>query len=192
MNMEKLNKTLVNGETILWSGAPQPYSLFGKDRKRWTMRTLYWAVAWAIFSVGGYYALAVSYGTPISPGVILSLLAVCPIIIWMPVSDKLNVKKLSYAVTDKRAVVVSNSNDASIFMPLANITAIRIDEADNGNCHVRLGSPVLKMSARKLPFLAYRGEYVDQNDTKLYKGLVFFNVRAEDGKAIDKLLNAGA
>ncbi len=185
---EKLNKTLEEGEVIRWSGVTQPYSLFDASRKTGTIISLCWALAWAVLSIGGYYAVALSNGAEISKGVIIFCLGVSAIIIWMPISDKSKVKKLSYAVTDKKVVIVSKENDAPIIMPLAAIDDIRIDKGDNGNCHVRVGSPVFKISSRKLPVLAYRGEYVDQDGQKVYKGMGFFIVRAEDGKAISKLL----
>ncbi len=185
---EKLNKALEEGEVIRWSGITQPYSLFDEGRKTGTIISLCWALGWAIVSIGGYYLATRSNGAEISTGVILFCIGISLIIVWMPISDKSKVKKLSYAVTDKKVIIVSKENDTPLTMPLADIDDIRIEKGDNGNCHVRVGSPVFKMSQRKLPVLAYRGEYVDEDGKKIYKGLGFFNVTAEDGKAISKLL----
>ncbi|SBW04102.1 hypothetical protein KL86DPRO_20258 [uncultured delta proteobacterium] len=106
-------------------------------------------------------------------------------VLWMPVSDKNKVKKLSYAVTDKRAIVLS---DKPISVRIADIDAIRTDNADDGNCHIRVGSPAFKAPSKKLPVLAWRGESCDQGDDKKYTGLAFFNVNAEDEKIIRNLL----
>ncbi len=185
---EKLNSILEDGEHILWSGVPQPYSLFDPSRKSGTMLSLCLAAGWAILSIGGYYALTLSQGGQLSIGVILFLLCFSLMILWMPISDKTRVKKLSYAVTDKKIIVVSTENTDPVVMRIKDIDGVRIDQADNGNCHVRAGKAAFKASPRKLPVIAHRGEYTDENGVKVYKGIVFFNVTAEDGKTISNLL----
>lgn len=185
----KLNSLLEEGETLLWSGVPQSYSLFDESHKKSTIITICWALAWGIFLVGGYYSLAVSKGIEIREGVMLFCIAVPAFIVWMAVSDRKRVKQLKYAVTDKRAIVLS---DKPIVMHAADIDDIRIDKADNGNCHIRVGAPACKASPRKLPVLAYRGEYKDHGNDKIYTGLVFFNVSAEDEKIINNLLRPAA
>ena len=186
-----LHKVLEQGETIRWSGTPQPYSLFDESRKNSTIFTLSLALVVGIFLVGGYYGLSATRDMEIKSGVMIFLIFVPLFIIWMPLADKGKVKKLLYAVTDKRAIVVSGSDSKPITMPLSAVDDIRIDNADNSNCHVRVGSAVFKASTKKLPVLAFRGEN-DSEDNQTYKGLVFFNVRAEDGKAIHNLLKPAA
>ena len=75
-----LNDVLEQGETIQWSGTPQPYSLFGETHKKSTITSLCWALAWGIFLMGGYYALTVSQGTEIQKGVMF-FCAVVPLFI---------------------------------------------------------------------------------------------------------------
>lgn len=184
-----LNNLLEDGETLLWSGAPQPYGLFDESHKKSTITTICLALAWGVFFVGGYYALAVSKDVEIREGVMLFCASVPLFVIGMALSDKNKVKQLLYAVTDKRAIVVS---DKPISLCAADIDNIRVDKADNGNCHIRLGSPAFKASPRKLPLLAHRGEYKDQENDRIYTGLVFFNVSAEDEKIIRDLLPSAA
>jgi len=185
----KLNTVLEEGETLLWSGVPQPYSLFDESHKKSTMITLGWALAWGILLVGGYYTLTATKDVEMRTGVMLFCMAVPLFIIGMAVTDKNKVQKLLYAVTDKRAIVLS---DKPIAMRIADIDAIRVDEADNGNCHIRVGSPACKASARKLPIMAFRGEFSGQDNNKVHSGMAFFNVSAEDEKTIRDLLKPGA
>lgn len=185
---EKLNSALEKGETIKWTGVAQPYGLFDESRKSSTITSIVCALAWAVLSMGGYYALTRSNGADIKTGVMIVLLAISFIILWMPISDKSKIKKLTYAITDKRAIIVSKENNNPIAMNFADIDAIRTDKGDNGNSSVRVGSAVFKAAPRKLPGLAYHGEFVSQNDNKTYTGLVFFNVSAEDGRTISNLL----
>jgi hypothetical protein len=191
INNEKLNNALEKGETIRWSGVPQPYSLFDESRKTSTLMYLFWALAWAILSIWGYYAMVASSGAEVKNGVLIFLVGVSIMVALMPVLDKGKIKKLTYAITDKKAVIVARENDNLISMPLADIDDIRIDTTDNGKCHVRVGSSVFKASAKKLPGLAFRGNFVDQDGKKKYQGLVFFNVTAEDAQTIGKLLQPG-
>lgn len=185
---EKLNTMLENGETIQWSGVARPYSVFDETRKKGTILSVCIALAWAALSIGGYYAAIASSGAEAKTGLVLFLLAISFFILWMPLSDKGKIKKLLYAITDKRVIIGTSENNPPITMPIADIDAIRLDNADNGNCHVRMGSTVFKAAPRKLPGLAYSGKYIHENDAKKYTGLLFYNVSAEDGKAISTLL----
>lgn len=187
---EKLNSVLEQGETVKWSGVSQPYSLFDETRKKSTIFTLCCAAAWAVLTMGGYYAVTASSGAEVKLGVMLFLLATALLIIWMPISDKGKVKKLLYAVTDKRVLIVSKENTNQGAMSFANIDAVRVDKGDNGNCHVMVGSSVFKASPRKLPGLAYLGKFVGESDNKKYTGLVFFNVSADDAKTASNLLES--
>lgn len=182
---EKLSQFLENGETIRWIGASQPYSLFDPSRKISTYITITIALIWTIISIGGYYAS----GNEIKTGMVIFFLGITAIILFMPLSDKSKIKKLLYAITDKKLIVTSKEgNDTAIQLPIDAIDDFRIDTGDNGNCHVRVGTSVFKAAVRKLPVLAYRGEFDDKDGTKVHKGVVLFNVSAEDGKTIGKLL----
>ena len=185
---EKLNKFLEEGEIIRWSGAPKPYALFDETHKTSTIISLCWALLWGIILIGGYYALTVSHGQEIKKGVMAICAAITLMILWSPIADKNNIKKLLYAVTDKKAVIVSKEDDRACTMRIADIDELRADKTGNGNCHVRAGSSVFKASARKLIGLACRGEFDMDNNEKIFKGLVFYNVSAEDGATICKLL----
>ncbi|MDL2272617.1 hypothetical protein LJC23_06260 [Desulfovibrio sp. OttesenSCG-928-I05] len=180
----RLNSILEPGERIVWSGVPQAYSLFGASHKKSTMITLCWALGWAILLVGGYYALATAKNVEIKTGVMAFFIAVPVLVVGMAIADKGKVAKLLYAVTDKRAIILS---EAPISMTIADIDAIRIDPADDDNSHIRVGSTTFTTSAKKLPFLAYRGEKMPDSD-KTYRGMVFFNVNAKDAKTLRDLL----
>ena len=188
MYNEKLNKFIEEGEVVRWSGASQPYSLFDKAHKTSTIISLCWALVWGIILVGGYYALSVSHGQEIKKGVMLICAAIPLMLASSPLSDKNNVKKLLYAVTDKKAIIVAEEGNKACTMRIADIDGLRVDKTDNGNCHVRVGSPVFKASARKLPGLAFRGEFDAKDNEKIYTGLVFYNLSAEDGEMIRNLL----
>ena len=187
-NNEKLSKLLEEGEAVRWSGTPQPYGLFDETHKTSTMISLFWALFWGIILVGGYYASTVKSGQEIQKGVMF-FCAIIPIAVaWSPIGDKNYIKKLLYAVTDKKVIVVSPETSNSFIMNIAGIDGVRVEKTKNGNCHIKVGSPVFKASAKKLLGLAIRGETDNEGNDKICKGLVFYNVSAEDGNAICGLL----
>lgn len=184
---ELLAKITGPEETVQWSGGPRPYSLFDASYKKSTMFIIYCAAAWTILTLGGYIAYVVASGGEIKYVAVGFLLAITCLILWMPISDKARATKLFYVVTDKRAIVVTGDDGKNIFMRFADIDAFRTEASGNGNCHVRLGSSTFKAAPRKLPALAYIGQYTG-SENKKYTGLVFFNVSAADGNTIAALL----
>ena len=187
-NNETLNKCLEEGEVIRWSGAPQPYKLFDETHKTSTLIYLCWALAWGILLVGGYYWLSASQGQEIKKGVMFFCAIIPVMVAWGPLTDRKNVKKLSYAVTDKRAIVVYSESSTPYSMRIADIDKVQAEKTANGNSHIRVGSPVFKVAARKLPSLAFRGDFDTKGSDKIFTGLVFYNVTAEDEKAVCNLL----
>ena len=155
---ESVTKLLEEKEFIRWNGSPQPYQLFDEAHKGATLVSLAWALAWAIFLVGGYYTLCVTQGQEIKTGVMLICVLIPLVLAWGPLGDKNSIKKLQYAVTDKKIIVVSSGGRDGCVLPLTDVNAVRIEKGGNGTCHCRLGSSTFKVSARKLPALAIRGE----------------------------------
>ncbi|MDR1379151.1 MAG: hypothetical protein LBJ36_08885 [Synergistaceae bacterium] len=208
---DNLKKLLEEGEEIRWSGSPQPYGLFDETHKILTLLSLFWAVTWGVILIGGYYAFAVSRALEIKTSVMIFCAAVPLLLAWSPWRDKNSIKKLQYAITDKKVVVFSSEGIKECVLPITNIDAMRIErieriqqtqriekneknekngknekneKASNGTCHIRFGSSTFKASAKKLLTLATRGEYEIASDTKNYTGLVFYNVSASDGDEI--------
>ena len=175
-------------EYIRWNGAPQPYQLLDKAHKGGTFVSLAWALAWAIFLIGGYYALCITQSQEVKSGVMIICVVIPLVLAWGPLGDKNRVKKLEYAVTDRKIIVVSSGREDGCILFLSDLDAVRIEKAGNGNCHCRLGSSTFKASARKLPTLAVRGDFEVKDGKKVYTGLVFYNVSTDDGKAIRDLL----
>jgi hypothetical protein len=189
---DNFEKWLEEGENIHWSGSPQPYGLFDEVHKTSTLVALCWAVVWGAILVGGYYALSVSRDLEIKTSVMVICAAVPLLIAWSPVGDKSNIKKLRYAVTDKKMIVISSEGGKECILPIMDLDAIRIEKAGDGTCHLRFGSSIFNVPARKLPSLAIRGEYEVSNNTRRYTGLVFYNVKTGDGETICDFLKPHA
>ena len=183
---KRLNQFLEEGEIIKWSGIAQPYSLFDETHKKATIIPLCCALVCAIILAGGYYDYCVSKGIDIKEGALVFCALIPLVVAYRIVVGKNKVKNLLYAVTDKRVVIVPKDSDKPCAMCIADIDELRSEKADNGNYHIRIGSPVFKASARKLPGLACDGKF-DAQDTNII-GLVFYNVSADDEKAVCDLL----
>ena len=54
-----VEKWLDEREAVKWSGSPQPYRLLDEGHKAAAFISWFWAAAWGIFLMGGYYALSV-------------------------------------------------------------------------------------------------------------------------------------
>jgi hypothetical protein len=183
-NTDNLKKFLEEGESVRWSGSPQPYGLFDEAHKTSTIVSLCWALLWGVILIGGYYGLSSSRGLEIKTPVMVICAAVPLLLAWSPVGDKNNIKKLLYVVTDKKVIVSPSEGTKELVLPITDINAMRIDKAGEDNCHIRFGSSTFRASAKKLLSLAIRGEFELKKDTKFYTGLVFYNINASDGEAI--------
>jgi hypothetical protein len=191
-----VEKWLDEGEVVEWSGPPQPYRLLDEGHKTGTLISWFWALAWGAFLIGGYYSLCVSRDLEIKTSAMV-ICAVIPLFIfWSPVGDKNRIKKLRYALTNKKVLIVTEdaaSSDKPCVLPLTAIEAARVEKTDEGTCSLRLGSSTFKTSARKLPSLAIRGNFeLSDGNEKTYNGLVFYNIRDEDGDAVCELLKSYA
>jgi hypothetical protein len=191
-----VEKWLDEGEAVEWSGPPQPYTLLDEGHKTATYLSWFWAAVWGIFLVGGYYALCLSRELEIKTSAMVICAVVPLFILWGPAGDKGRIKKLLYAITNKRVLVVTEGaagSDKPCIMPLSAIGTVRVERADQGTCHLRLGVSTFKTPARKLPALAVRGNF-ESNDSneKIYNGLVLYNISDSDGEKACALLKTHA
>jgi hypothetical protein len=187
-----LEKWLDEGEAVQWSGSPQPYGLLDEGHKTATLISWFWAAAWGIFLVGGYYALCISRNLEIKTSAMVICAIVPLFIFWSPTGDKNRIKKLRYAITNKRILVVaagSTGSDKPCTLPLTAIGTVRVEKAGKETCNLRLGPSTFRASARKLPALAIRGNFdTNANNERIYNGLVFYNIINGDGEAAGDLL----
>ena len=184
---EKLNQFLEEGETIKWSGIPQPYGLFDETHRISTIIPLCCAVVCAIIIAVGYCIYCVSKGIDIKEGFMVFCALIPLVVAYRAVTGKNNIKKLIYAVTDKRVVIASKDKDKPCTMRIGDIDGLRSEEAGNGNYHIRIGSPMFKASAKRLSSLACDGK-ADAQDAVI--GTVFYNVSGDDEKVICNLLKS--
>ncbi|MDR1481123.1 MAG: hypothetical protein LBI74_00685 [Synergistaceae bacterium] len=183
-------KTLEEGESIRWSGFAMPYRLLDEAHKKQTLTSWIWALALGIVLIGGYIWMCFSRDVELKMGVVIICAAISLVIAWSPVSDKKNIKKLRYAITDRRAITVYSEGDKTFSVALSDIDAARLERAGNETSHLRLGSSTFGASLKKLLAIALNGDYETKDSEKIYKGLIFYNISASDGKKVCDLLKS--
>ena len=109
---------------------------------------------------------------------------------WSPAADQKNIKKLRYAITDRRAITASTDGDKAHSMAISDIDAARLERAGIGTCHLRLGSSTLNMPLKKLPSAAVNGRYDTSNTAKNCTGLVFYNISKSEGEEMYNMLKS--
>ncbi|MDR1137950.1 MAG: hypothetical protein LBK91_06465 [Synergistaceae bacterium] len=181
-------KTLAEGESVKWSGSAMPYGLLDEAHKKQTLTAWMWALAVGVVLVGGYVWMCFSRDVELKMGVVL-ICAVIPLVIaWSPAADKKSVKKLRYAITNRRAITAYSDADKVHSIAISDIDAARMERAGSGTCHLRLGSSTFGAPLKKLLAIALNGNYETKESGKIYTGLVFYNINAGDEKKIYDLL----
>jgi hypothetical protein len=183
-------KVLEEGESIKLCCPSQSYELFDEEHKKQTTAAWTWALALGIILVGGYIWLCYSRNIELKAIIIVICAAIPLAMAWSPAADKKNIKKLRYAITDRRAITASTDGDKAHSMAISDIDAARLERAGIGTCHLRLGSPTLNMPLKKLPSMALNGKYETLNTTKIYTGLVFYNISTSEGEEIYNILKS--
>jgi hypothetical protein len=186
---EWLKKILEEGETVRWDGSARPYGLFDEAHRSATAMSVVWALLVGALLTGGYVWLCASRDIELTSGVVVFCLVISLLILWRPVSNKKFISGMKYAVTDRRLIAFSTKSDRVQIVPLPALDAARLVRAGAGTCHVLLGTPAVKASAKKLPALAIYGQDAEgEGNVKTPKGMVFYNINADAGSAVHALL----
>jgi hypothetical protein len=186
-----LKKILEKGETVRWTGSPQPYGLFDEAHRSATVASVVLALVVGAVLTGGYLWLCASRGIELTYGVVVFCLVVSLLILWRPISNKKFISGMKYAVTDRRLLALSTKSDRMQILPLPALDTARLVQAGIGTCHVLFGAPVVKAPAKKLPALAIYGQDAEgEGNAKTTKGMVFYNISADAGSAVHALLKS--
>jgi hypothetical protein len=184
-----LREVLEKDETVRWSGPTQPYGIFDEAHKRSTLVSIAWGLAVGIILTGGYLWLCASRNIEVKNVVLIFTLGFALLIVWGPISNKKRLAGMRYALTDKRVIAFATGIGKALVMSLSALDAVRIVQAAPGTCHILLGSPVAKASGKKLLALTMYGRDAEGEDkVKVSKGMVFYNLSAEDGNTLRVLL----
>jgi hypothetical protein len=183
-------KALEKGELMKLSCSPRPYELLDEAHKKQTIASWIWALGVGIVLIGGYAGLCFYMDVELKPGAII-ICAIIPLAMaWGPVGDKKNMKKLRYAITNKRVITANIDGNKIHSLAISDIDAARLERSGNETSHLRFGSSTFSAPLKKLPDIALNGKYETKDSEKTYTGLVFYNISEGDGKEIYDLLKS--
>ena len=169
----KVKENLLEGETVLWAGRPEPFPVKNEtNKKSLTMRWLICGALLVVLTVA-YVLYSLSIPAGFKPAVVIVLVVVFGYLMLAPVLDHNKVqKKCLYIVTDKRVLTAVGDNAVhAISRDGLTVDAI---PANNGCVHLLLGA------ASTLPekkYLVSSFSPMKVADSEEAAGLVLYNVK---------------
>ena len=181
---ESINKYLVKGEEVLWTGKPVKTKFFDEDVKTSYLAQLIITGCVCVFLVAGYFALCAKNNANVMIGMVGVIVLLC----CLPVSSIFTVwrslGKLSYVITNQRAIIWLSCYKM-LSLPLTCVDAVVITRGKNGMDSLCIGSPACKLAAKKLRGAGVDSVRVTQTDNETVTYPVFYNIQdAETAKAI--------
>jgi hypothetical protein len=183
-----LDKAIIEGESIQWKATPQDYKLSDADHKKETQRYFIIAIACAIVLNGIF--LFYCFGTAEGKFNAVPLAFTLGIPLWFimePIRDRGEIRRLLYAITDKRIIVIGVQYNA-ISIPLEKFNFIHTEPNKEGNVHILLGGEEFKIAGRKLISCAARGYETTRGESSTLTGLVFYNLNKADCDEVYSIL----
>ena len=176
MAMDKMEKfvqdSLQEGETILWSGQTEKFSLTGgQDGKKVLRKMLISAVV-----VGGLMAVYVTRVESVKGNLLAIMGVVLAVLLLAPIMEWSGLQKQRYWLTNQRAIMVKGSL-AAFSLPLKNLDDYTIISMENGGDCLVLGSKVVAEGSKQLRWRAAHPLEDSQSAGKIINGMVFYNIK---------------
>ena len=178
-----LDKTLRDGEQVLWSGKTEAFPLLTGDARVQILGK--WIGTGAVTAV--LLRLYIGNSPDWSLKAVIAVLLVAALLIVSPFVEKWNVLGQQYWITDQRVIFMSRDR-TFYYMELADIDDIRLVEGQTEEGTLVVGSRVFEDIKRQLRWRACHPKTNVQSDGPMDKaeGLVLFSV-SDSKKAADCL-----
>ena len=177
-----LDKTLRDGEQVLWSGKTEAFPLLTGDARvqileKWIGTAVVAVVLLALYIANGGNG----------KGLIVGVLGVAALLLVSPFVERRNVLRQSYCITDRRVILISGDQTV-YFMELDGIDGFRTVTGKTEYGSLVLGSCIFEDIRRQLRWRACHPKTNVQSDGPMDKaeGLVLFSV-SDSKKAADCL-----
>jgi len=183
MEAKRLNTLLEDGEQILWAGRPDPGKFMDGQNRRYNTR--WFIITGAIFAA---ILIALAAGTVRSQTgffnvFTLFILLIGAVVIASPYSAYRKLRKVVYAVTNRR-ILVSSSETSRFVLDLDMADSVSVLPGDGQNATLCIGSPTAKIKPHKLRDCGSMGFRFDKDNGSLVYP-VFYNIpEAEKVKEI--------
>ena len=177
-----LDKTLRDGEQVLWSGKTEAFPLLTGDARvqilgRWIGTAVVAVVLLALYIANG--------GN--DKGLIVGVLGVAALLLVSPFVERRNVLRQSYCITDQRVILISGDQTV-YFMELDGIDGFRTVTGKTEYGSLVLGSCIFEDIRRQLRWRACHPKMDSQGGktSGTAMGLVLFNLK--DCRGAEELL----
>lgn len=177
-----LDKTLRDGEQVLWSGKTEAFPLLTGDARvqilgKWIGTAVVAVVLLALYIANGGNG----------KGLIVGVLGVAALLLVSPFVERRNVLRQSYCITDQRVILISGDQTV-YFMELDGIDGFRTVTGKTEYGSLVLGSCIFEDIRRQLRWRACHPKMDSQGGktSGTAMGLVLFNLK--DCRGAEELL----
>ena len=177
-----LDKTLRDGEQVLWRGKTEAFPLLAGDARAQILGKWIGTAVAAIILLALYIANGGN-----GKGLIVGVLGVAALLLVSPFVERRNVLRQSYCITDQRVILISGDQTV-YFMELEGIDGFRTVTGKTAYGSLAVGSCIFEDIRRQLRWRACHPKTNVQSDGPMDKaeGLVLFSV-SDSKKAADCL-----
>lgn len=136
---ECVSQMLLENETVLWSGRPEPFSLEDSISKRKLLSRIFACIATFAVLAGVYALLCYYFATDVKLAVVAFFFLVLAYIACQPIMDWHSISKnCKYFLTEQRIIVVYNGIRTAV-LPRSALKVSSVD-ANNGCVHLLMGT----------------------------------------------------
>lgn len=180
-------KFLMKNEKVLWEGKAEAFQLL--DAPYRTIFPIIWGVTGVITAafIGLYLPFFFRSGSTLGQFAMafLCFMAVPLFVSLEPFALKRSLeKKITYVLTDKRAMVVNNGK--AKIMNLEKGTPVRIEKLSNGSDILYIGESACNSSTYSSRANAVHGFHDADKEPDDYAGLIFYSIKNAD-QVYDKM-----
>jgi len=186
---ELLKSNLEEGETILWTGRADAAKPISTTNRGMCLASLIVSSVIAVFFISKMILSAAQSGGSISIAFILLVLGAAALLPGGVIGDGFRARKLSYAATDRRLIIISKSNFNSMFYRCIHDAAFMRDS--DGKVSLLCGKTALASKPWRWRDLATRnGSFL--NEKGVCDAFILYAVDDADGlkKAVSGRLTA--
>ena len=174
-----VNSILEEGENIEWVGKAEPFNLIDSANKKSLLTSWVTCAAISASLTAAYILVALRNSLDINMIIFVFVIGFPLFVAIRPFLDKMALKKLTFVLTDKRAIIHKGGSQCTS-MELGKIDDAAMINKNNGIGDVVFGSPAVKLPVHKLRHLTLMPLHAE-DEKKSVTGMVFYNV-AEAGK----------
>lgn len=181
---KNLDKFLLNGEKVLWSGVSAPFPLLDKRQKNGTKVLLQWVAA--VVLAGALLWAYLVNNHPASPVFVGGVVLIAALVILAPVLERKKVQGQRYVITDRRALLIQGGSVYS--MGLDHIDDFRLVEDESPYPCLVIGTAVYEDIGKQLRWRScHPKSNLTSGASDNLEGLVIYNLK--DAKETAALLN---